>query len=69
MIAVGGECWFAGPDAIQGKLVEYFLRIGPKELIMQVPRIWEKFHEKLAPPLDNSTGFKKLIVDWCRKQV
>ena len=69
MIAIGGQCWFAASDAMRGALVEHFKRIGPTGGCFQVPRIWEKFHENLAPALKNATGVKKMIIDWSMKQV
>ena len=69
MIATGGECWFAASDAIRGALVQHFKKIGPVGVVVQVPRIWEKFHENLAPPMRNATGIKKHLLNWARKQV
>ena len=69
MIAVGGQCWFAASDAMRGALVEHFKKIGPTEMCIQVPRIWEKFYENLAPQLKSTKGAKKLLIDWSMKQV
>ena len=69
MIAMGGECWFAADDALRGALVEHFKKIGPKGAVFQVPRIWEKFHESLAPPMKNAKGVKKKLLRWGMKQV
>ena len=68
-IAIGGECWFAASDAMRGALVQHFKKIGPTGGCFQVPRIWEKFHENLAPQLKSATGLKKIVIDWSMKQV
>jgi len=68
MIAVGGQCWFAASDAMRGALVEHFKKIGPTEMCIQVPRIWEKFYENLAPQFKSTKGAKKLLIDWSMKQ-
>ena len=69
MIAVGGQCWFAASDAMRGALVEHFKKIGPTEMCIQVPRIWEKFHENLVPQLQSAKGLKRMLIDWSMKQV
>ena len=69
MIAVGGEAHFAASDAMRGALVQHFKKIGPTGACFQVPRLWEKFHENLAPAMKSATGIKKLIIDWSMKQV
>ena len=69
MIAVGGQAWFAKSDAMRGALVEHFKKIGPTGVCLQVPRIWEKFHENLAPQLKSAKGVKKTLIDWSMKQV
>jgi long-subunit acyl-CoA synthetase (AMP-forming) len=68
-IAIGGECWFAASDAMRGALVQHFKWIGPTGLCAQVPRIWEKFHENIAPQLKSATGIKRILIDWSMKQV
>ena len=69
MIAVGGQCWFAASDAMRGALVQHFKRIGPTGACFQVPRLWEKFYENLAPQIGKATGIKKILIDWSMKQV
>ena len=69
MIAVGGECWFAASDAMRGALVQHFKKIGPTGAVFQVPRIWEKFYESLAPAMKNATGLKKQLLAWSMRQV
>ena len=69
MIAVGGQAWFAASDAMRGALIQHFKKIGPTGACFQVPRLWEKFHESLAPQINSATGIKKRIVDWSMTQV
>ena len=37
---------FARPDALQGSLIETLLEVRPT-IFISVPRLWEKFEEKL----------------------
>ena len=69
MVAVGGQCWFAASDALRGALVQHFKKIGPTGVVIQVPRIWEKFYENLAPQMKSATGVKKHLLNWSMKQV
>lgn len=45
-ILFGGQIYFAKPDALQGTLVETLQWCRPS-IFLAVPRVWEKFEDKL----------------------
>lgn len=67
-LAITRACtvYFAKPDALKGSLVETLREVRPTQLF-GVPRIWEKFHEKLESVF-NQGGLQMLLINWCRQQ-
>jgi|TARA_B110000285_G_scaffold54464_1_gene62027 long-chain-fatty-acid--CoA ligase ACSBG len=45
-VTFGNQLYFAKPDALQGTLVETLQWARPT-IFMAVPRVWEKFEDKL----------------------
>jgi long-chain-fatty-acid--CoA ligase ACSBG len=61
----GTQVFFAGPDALQGSLVETLKDIRPT-FFFSVPRVWEKIDEKMKQ-IATSNGFvKKSIANWAK---
>ncbi len=59
----GYPVWFA--ESLD-KVREAMVAARPT-LFFGVPRVWEKFKAALESRLQEATGLKKLLVDWCRK--
>ena len=56
---------FAQPDALQGTLVETLKDVRPT-MFFAVPRVWEKFEEKLKEIGDKSGSFLQSISGWAK---
>ena len=66
-ITLGTEIYFAKPDALQGSLVETLLWARPIAFLA-VPRIWEKFEDKLKEIGGSKPAFLQAISNWAKKQ-
>jgi long-chain-fatty-acid--CoA ligase ACSBG len=64
-LRVGGTVYFAQSDALKGSLAVTLKDVRPT-YFFGVPRVWEKFHEKIESTLRDYTGIKKSLVDWAR---
>lgn len=49
------EMWFARPDALKGSLVETLKSVLPN-VVMGVPRVWEKMYEKIKNNIDTAVN-------------
>lgn len=64
-VFAGTHVFFAGPDALQGSLIETLKDIRPT-FFFSVPRVWEKIEEKMKA-IASSNGFmKKSIANWAK---
>jgi long-chain-fatty-acid--CoA ligase ACSBG len=61
----GSRVYFARPDALQGSLVES-LKWARPTLFLAVPRIWEKFEDRLKEAGQQSPGFIQSISAWAK---
>uniref|UniRef100_T1J7B0 long-chain-fatty-acid--CoA ligase n=1 Tax=Strigamia maritima TaxID=126957 RepID=T1J7B0_STRMM len=57
----------ADPAALKGKLVEDLIQAQPT-YFMGVPRVYEKFMEKLQAAEESLPTIKKILITWARKQ-
>ena len=63
----GAQCHFAQPDALKGSLAQTLKQVRPT-LFFGVPRVWEKFYDKLQEIGKSSTGIKKVLSTWAKAQ-
>ena len=65
--AMFGGCtvWFASPDALRGSLSLTLKEVRPT-LFFGVPRVWEKFQERITEVGEQSSSIKKFIVSWAK---
>lgn len=62
-----GDCvYFAGRDALKGKVAEY-LRIAKPTRIFGVPRVYEKIQEQLQVAEANSSYLWRLLSRWAKR--
>jgi len=66
MIPVGGTCYFADKNALKGTLLENIQHYRPTRTV-GVPRVWEKIEEGIKSKA-SSSGAKKLVMDWAKRQ-
>lgn len=59
------ELYFAKPDALQGTLAQTLTWARPT-MFLAVPRIWEKFEEKLKEIAASKPGFLQSISGWAK---
>ncbi|KAL0270065.1 UNVERIFIED_CONTAM: hypothetical protein PYX00_007598 [Menopon gallinae] len=59
--------YFAEKDALRGSLISTFQEVRPTR-ILSVPRVWEKIYEKFQERAAESSGLKKYVVNWAKKQ-
>eukprot|EP00388_Colpodella_angusta_P005123 GDKJ01016081.1.p1 GENE.GDKJ01016081.1~~GDKJ01016081.1.p1 ORF type:complete len:711 (-),score=167.47 GDKJ01016081.1:1258-3390(-) len=64
-ISSGAACFFAQPDALKGSIIETLKEVRPT-IFFAVPRVWEKFEEKIRAIGAESTGVKKKISEWAK---
>jgi long-chain-fatty-acid--CoA ligase ACSBG len=65
--AMCGGCavWFASPDALRGSLSTTLKEVQPT-IFFGVPRVWEKFQEKIMEVGERSGSIKKRLVSWAK---
>lgn len=63
----GAQCHFAQPDALKGSLAATLKAVRPT-VFFGVPRVWEKFYDKLQEIGKSSTGLKKVLSTWAKGQ-
>ena len=61
----GCELYFARPDALQGTLVET-LKYARPTFFFAVPRVWEKFEEKLKEAAAVAPAFATKLSTWAK---
>jgi long-chain-fatty-acid--CoA ligase ACSBG len=60
------QVYFANPDAMSGSLVETMRKVKPT-IFFGVPRIFEKFEEKIREVIESSMLIKRKIIKWSQK--
>jgi long-chain-fatty-acid--CoA ligase ACSBG len=60
------KVYFARPDALSGSLVET-LRIVNPTIFFGVPRIFEKFEERIKIAIESSSFVKRKVIKWAMK--
>ena len=63
---IGATVFFAQPDALKGSLLQTLNEVKPT-IFFGVPRVWEKFHEKIEKGLTELSKFKLSIFNWATK--
>lgn len=61
----GTHEFFAGPDALQGSLIQTLQEVRPT-FFFSVPRVWEKIEEKMKQIAASNGFLKKAIADWAK---
>ena len=56
-----------GLSFLQGSLLETLQEVQPN-LFGVLPRLLEKFEEKMSKPLNSLTGLKKILINWARNK-
>lgn len=64
-IIFGSQLYFAKPDALQGTLVETLGWAKPT-MFLAVPRVWEKFEDKLKSIAASKPAFMQSISGWAK---
>jgi len=64
-VFTGLELYFAKPDALAGTLVET-LNWAKPTVFFAVPRVWEKFEEKLKEIASTKPKFMQNISGWAK---
>lgn len=64
-ICTGKTVYFAKPDALQGSLVET-LQWAKPTLFLAVPRVWEKFEEKLKEIAASKPAILQSLSGWAK---
>lgn len=65
-MATGVQIWFAQPDALRGSLGVTLKHVRPT-IFFGVPRVWEKIYDKMQVVAKSTTGIKKKISTWAKK--
>ena len=58
--------YFARPDALQGSLVETLRKVRPTQFLA-VPRVWEKFEERIRAAASKKGSIATSIGNWAKK--
>jgi len=62
---VAGCIWFADKDALKGTLVKSLQDARPTRF-MGVPRVYEKFQERMVAVASSSGSLKKMLASWAK---
>ena len=64
-VVCGNTVWFAQPDALKGSIVTTLNEVRPT-IFLGVPRVWEKFRDKVVINTSGATGFKGYMLSKAR---
>ncbi|XP_076007432.1 long-chain-fatty-acid--CoA ligase ACSBG2-like [Genypterus blacodes] len=67
MLKVGGNTYFAQPDAIKGSLVNTLREVRPTA-ILGVPRVWEKMQETIKFVGSKSSAVRQRVITWAKQE-
>ena len=62
-ISIAGTVYFADKKALKGTLINTLLAARPT-FFFGVPRVYEKFHEKISHGIKGARGLSKMIATW-----
>ncbi|KAL7051846.1 hypothetical protein ACKWTF_004659 [Chironomus riparius] len=62
-ISIAGTVYFADKKALKGTLINTLLAARPT-FFFGVPRVYEKFHEKISHVIEGTSGLAKIIASW-----
>ncbi|CAH1716116.1 unnamed protein product [Chironomus riparius] len=62
-IGIAGTVYFADKNALKGSLINTLLAARPT-FFFGVPRVYEKFHEKISHGIKGTSGLAKMIATW-----
>jgi len=62
-ISIAGTVYFADKKALKGTLINTLLDARPT-FFFGVPRVYEKFHEKISHGIESSRGLSKILATW-----
>ena len=65
-VFMGNQLYFAKPDALQGTLVETLQWARPS-MFLAVPRVWEKFEDKLKEIASTKPAILQSISGWAKR--
>ena len=65
MIACAGTCYCADKNAVRGTLIDT-LREAPSTWFFGVPRVWEKFVERVGAAEAEASYLKRSLISWAR---
>lgn len=65
MLVGGNTVWFAQPDALKGSIVTTLNEVRPT-IFLGVPRVWEKFKDKVELVTSGATGIKGYMLSKSR---
>lgn len=63
----GATLYFADKNALKGSLVET-LHVAQPTVFVGVPRVWEKFYEKMLEKARSNSAIKTWIAKWAKGQ-
>ena len=66
-VRYGHRLYFARPDALQGSLVNTLLWVRPT-MFLAVPRVWEKFEDKMKEIASQKGALVQSISAWAKSK-
>lgn len=66
-LSKGATTYFADSNALKGSLVDNLKEYKPTRFL-GVPRVWEKIEERIREAGKTTTGLKRTLADWAKKE-